>query len=263
MIRFFPVLIMVSTVAADSPGKASAVWLASSAAVEPGQQIHTAIRLVHDAPWHTYWINPGESGMVTRVDWKLPPGWKSSGLLWPVPIRFQSSGLAGFGYEGTTWFPVTLTAPSDFVGDARLFATLSWLACSEEGCVPGEAELQLDLRAGKTAATENQAAILQAHERLPRVRNDLRLVVREEKDSLVMTISPVSGAVPDLSASQVFPATPNVVAADAVPIFKKESDQWIATAKLNEYVKKPLQTLVLVLDGGALKTPIQLTWTTP
>lgn len=253
----------ISTAAAESPGKASARWLAASATVEPGQQIQTAIRLVHDAPWHTYWINPGESGIPTAVEWKLPPGWKSSGLLWPVPIRFRTSGLAGFGYEGVTWFPVVLTAPHDFIGEAHLSATLSWLACSEQGCIPGEAELQLDLRAGNPTASNDQAAILQAHRRLPRSRDGLRLEVREQQDTLVMTITHGSGAVPDLSASRVFPATPQVIAADAVPLFKQQGERWTATAKLDEYAKKPVQKLVLVIDGAAAESPLEVTWTAP
>jgi len=257
------VLLLSCAVASANPGKATAVWVSTSATVQPGKPLETAIRMTHDKGWHSYWINPGEAGIPTTVEWKLPPGWKSGGLQLPAPIRFLSGGLAGYGYEGTTWFPVTITAPEDFTGKARLNATISWLACSEEGCVPGEAELQLDLQAGKTAATEDRAAVLRAHKQLPQPPEGVRLDVKEGKDRLMLTITHDAEFDADLSSSRVFPVTPDVIDPQAEPRFKKEGDRWIATAPLGEFAEKPLKNLVLVLDGGALETPLQLTWSMP
>jgi DsbC/DsbD-like thiol-disulfide interchange protein len=261
--RSLSVLLLSCAVASANPGKAGAVWVSSSATVEPGKPLQTAIRLTHDKGWHSYWINPGEAGIPTTVEWKLPPGWKSGGLHFPAPIRFLSGGLAGYGYEETTWLPVTITAPEDFTGKARLSATISWLACSEDGCVPGEAELQLDLRAGKTAATEDRAAIFRAHLQLPQPREGVRLDVKEEKERLMLTITHDAEFAADLSSSRVFPATPDVIDPQAEPRFKKEGGRWIATAPLGEFAEKPLRNLVLVLDGGGLETPLLLTWSMP
>lgn len=257
------VLLLSCAVASANPGRAAAAWLSSSATAEPGKPLQTAIRLTHDKGWHSYWINPGEAGIPTKVEWKLPLGWKSGGLQFPAPIRFLSGGLAGYGNEGTILFPVTITAPADFIGDARLSATIFWLACSEEGCVPGEAELQLDLRAGKMAATEDRAAILRAHQQLPQPREGVRLEVKQEKDRLLLTITHDAGFEADLSTSRVFPATPDVIDPQAEPRFKKEEDRWLATAPLGEFAEKPVRNLVLVLDGGSLETPLQLGWNTP
>jgi DsbC/DsbD-like thiol-disulfide interchange protein len=257
------VMLLSCAVAAANPGKATALWISSSATAEPGQPLETAIRLTHDKGWHSYWTNPGEAGIPTTVEWKLPPGWKSGGLQAPAPIRFLTGGLAGYGYEGATWFPVMLTPPEDFSGQARLTATLSWLACSEEGCVPGQAELHLDLQAGKTAATPDQATILRAHRQLPQPLEGVRLDVKEEKDQLRLTITHGPDFNADLSSISVFPATPEVVDPQAEPRFKKAGDRWLATAPIGEFAKKPVRKLVLVLDGGGLETPLQLGWNAP
>ncbi len=98
-LRFLSPLLLSCAVATANSGKAEADWISASATVEPGQSLHTAIRLKHDVGWKSYWINPGEAGIPTRVEWKLPPGWKHSGLKFPVPTRFSSSGLSGFGYH--------------------------------------------------------------------------------------------------------------------------------------------------------------------
>ncbi len=84
-----------------------------------------ALRLVHEPHWHTYWINPGDSGLAT----KLTPGI----LDFPAPQRIVYGPLTSFGYSGTVLIPAKLPA-----GVKR--ATATWLECAEV-CIPGKAEL--------------------------------------------------------------------------------------------------------------------------
>ena len=51
------------SVAAVRSGKAEADWISESATYESGKPVRTALRLVLDPGWHTYWENPGEGGM--------------------------------------------------------------------------------------------------------------------------------------------------------------------------------------------------------
>jgi thiol:disulfide interchange protein DsbD len=245
---------------AAQPGRASAVWLSSSMSAEPGKPLQTAIRMTHDDNWHSYWVNPGEAGIPTTAEWKLPPGWKCSGLELPAPIRFLTGGLAGYGYEGTVLFPVTLTPPADFAGEARLRVTLSWLACGEDGCVPGEKELLLDLRAGGHVATEHEAAIQNARQSLPQARDGVRLEVSEKEDRLTLVIAGGSTPLGDLSACHVYPATPEVIDAQAEIRFRKDGERWIAEAPLGEFAKKPVKRLELVLKGDGHDRPLHVVW---
>jgi thiol:disulfide interchange protein DsbD len=262
-----PRLLMISALScaasAAQPGRASAVWLSSSMSAEPGKPLQTAIRMTHDDDWHSYWINPGEAGIATTAEWKLPPGWKCSGLELPAPIRFLTGGLAGYGYEGTVLFPAMLTPPADFAGEARLSVTLTWLACGEEGCVPGEKELHLDLRAGAHAATEHEAAIQKAREMLPKARDGVQLEVSEKEDRLALAIMGSSAPVGDLGGCHVYPATPEVIDPKAQIRFHKNGDRWIADAPLGEFAKKPVRHLELILNGGGLDRPLHVAWTAP
>ena len=262
-----PRLLMISalsfTASRAQPGRAGVEWITSSATAEPGKPVQTAIRMTHDDGWHSYWINPGEAGMPTAATWKLPPGWKCSGLEFPAPIRFLSGGLAGYGYEGTVLFPVTLTPPADFKGSAQLGVTLTWLACSEEGCVPGERELHLDLRAGGHAATEHEAAIRKARQMLPKARDGIRLEVVPKEDRLALSIPGNSTPVGNLEACHVYPATPEVIDPQADIRFRKDGGRWIADAPLGEFAKKPVKHLTLVLQGGGLDSPLQVAWSAP
>lgn len=39
----------------------------------PGQPFWVAVNFVPEPHWHTYWQNPGDSGLAPTLDWQLPP----------------------------------------------------------------------------------------------------------------------------------------------------------------------------------------------
>src|SRR5574337_1136515 len=50
---------------------------------KPGQPVLVGLKLRMIPDWHTYWKNPGDSGLPTRIQWELPPGWKAGPIQWP------------------------------------------------------------------------------------------------------------------------------------------------------------------------------------
>ncbi len=115
--------------------------------LEPGDRPLLGIRLKHAPHWHTYWQNPGDSGMPTTVQWKLPAGFKAGQIMWPVPRQLPVAPLMNYGYEGEVLLPVELTAiPRDWPAGqpAKLAARVDWLVCKDV-CIPGGADLELTL----------------------------------------------------------------------------------------------------------------------
>ncbi len=107
-----------------------------------------AVSMKIEPGWHVYWENPGEAGMPVEIAWELPEGFKALPLAFPFPERFDSGGVAGFGYKGETVL-FSRIVPDGAVADrsfpAALFplmAKLSWLSCREV-CIPGSASLVL------------------------------------------------------------------------------------------------------------------------
>ena len=125
--------------------------VAEDVAVAPGGTITVALEEKIAEHWHTYWKNPGDAGAPTEIVWTLPPGWKADAIQWPRPKRLPVGPLMDYGYEGTPWFLVKLTAPVDAKGPAILKAAVSWLVC-EQICVPEDATLTLTLPVGKQEA---------------------------------------------------------------------------------------------------------------
>ena len=50
--------------------------------------------------WHTYWSNPGDSGLPTTITWKLPDGVGVGAIQWPAPRALPTGPLVNYGYEG-------------------------------------------------------------------------------------------------------------------------------------------------------------------
>ena len=114
--------------------------------VQPGKPFLIALELEMKPDWHVYWKHPGASGLPTRLDWQLPPGFRSGPLLWPIPQRFESQGLVTFGYTDKVILLTEITPPVRLVAGASLVlkARAEWLACRVE-CTPGVASLELTL----------------------------------------------------------------------------------------------------------------------
>ncbi|WP_280110032.1 protein-disulfide reductase DsbD domain-containing protein, partial [Nitrospirillum viridazoti] len=143
---------------------ALAGFTAASASAAPVQTEHTVSQLVAEGPavpgqplwvaldqklqdgWHTYWINPGDSGLPTEVNWTLPAGWKAGPLNFPAPHRFTTGPLVNYGYEKATRILARLDVPADAKpgSTVTLTAAANWLICADV-CVPEDATLTLDV----------------------------------------------------------------------------------------------------------------------
>ncbi len=129
--------------------------VSETTALVPGHGATLGLRFVHEPHWHTYWINPGDSGLATKLAWQLPEGFRAGEILWPVPQRFDVGGLFNFGYSGDALLPVQLDVPASAKpgSNVQLAVEARWLVCREE-CIPGKATLMLDLPIAAEAAAD-------------------------------------------------------------------------------------------------------------
>lgn len=113
--------------------------------IQPGEPFWVALKVALEPGWHTYWKNPGETGIPCSVDWFLPEGFQVKGCQWPVPRRYVDAGISYFGYEGDFTLLVELIAPSNLKPrqDISLGATFRWIGCNSETCLPGDTDVSL------------------------------------------------------------------------------------------------------------------------
>ena len=129
--------------------------------VAPGQPLWLGLSITHQPEWHTYWKNPGDSGLPTDLAWTLPAGLDAGEIAWPLPKKIPIGTLANYGYEGTVLLPVPVTvassfAPSPLAKDATIKLRASWLVCRKE-CIPEEGEFTLQLPIQSTTALNGAA----------------------------------------------------------------------------------------------------------
>ncbi len=114
--------------------------------IKPGQPFWAGLRMKMDEHWHTYWRNPGDSGLPTEIHWVLPEGFQAGQIHWPYPQKIVLDMLASYGYEGETLLLVEITPPADMEtgGSADIGAFASWLVCADI-CLPGESGYRVTL----------------------------------------------------------------------------------------------------------------------
>ncbi len=155
--------------AADKPQPVKAELLADVTAVQPGETFNVGVRLTMEEGWHVYWLNPGDSGLPTKVEWKVPAGFKVNALDYPAPVRFDQPGnVVGYGYHHSLMLVAKVTAPKDLQPGANIeiAASANWLVCKDI-CLPGKAAVSLVLTAGGTSSPINRELFTNWLEQIP------------------------------------------------------------------------------------------------
>lgn len=93
--------------------------------------------------WHTYWINPGDSGGPPIFEFNSPDGWEINNNAWPGPQKIEYPPLMTFGYVDEVVFPFQLELEN--LNDQETEITTKFLVC-DDICVPEEATLLLKLK---------------------------------------------------------------------------------------------------------------------
>jgi thiol:disulfide interchange protein DsbD len=133
--------------------KASLISDASS--IAPGQKFRVGVLYRIEPGWHIYWKHSGDSGIPTKIEWRLPEGFKAEDLQWPIPVREKEPGdLEVFVYKNEVLLFATVVAPENLpAGPVEIGAKSDWLVC-QSSCVPGSAQLSLQLKTGASSGSD-------------------------------------------------------------------------------------------------------------
>ncbi len=124
--------------------------VSEAATVKPGEPFWVGLRQTIRPKWHTYWKNPGESGLPTEIAWTLPAGAKADPIVWPTPSLFDIGGITNYGFKDEAMLLVRITPPADLAGPLKIAAEANWLVC-EDVCIPEDGKFELTLPSGAAA----------------------------------------------------------------------------------------------------------------
>jgi len=148
------------------------------------------VSVLHDEGWHTYWKNPGDSGLASSFKFfsadKKPLKLKE--FEWPVPEKHLEAGdILTIGYEGLQHF--FFEAPQGSID-----AHITVLICKDI-CIPGEAKLSLkdnqNFVSNRPRSAYAEAELQAAFEKLPKdsvLPKEFEYYLTRVKDQNILTL---------------------------------------------------------------------------
>lgn len=159
--------------------------IAENDAIKPGVPFAVALRQEITPEWHTYWTNPGDSGLATTVTWALPEGFTANEMQFPTPHRQRTGDLVNYGYNDNVMSIATITPPSVFNDqhEVTLKGKATWLVCKEI-CIPESQEFELKLPVSDNPApgpwasafTAARAMMPQSHQATQTAEHDISTI---------------------------------------------------------------------------------------
>ncbi|CNH82186.1 protein-disulfide reductase DsbD family protein [Yersinia pekkanenii] len=141
-----------------------ALWAADSGWLVSPQNDHAKVRIRAEPAagetrmllsvqlekgWKTYWRSPGEGGIAPTIAWNSPLD--AVKWYWPVPQRFDVSGISTQGYHEQVVLPIVISAKTS----KTLSGTLTLSTCSNV-CILTDYPFSVDLSAPVSAENQQQ-----------------------------------------------------------------------------------------------------------
>ncbi len=237
--------------------------VSDNSAITPGHDFTVGLEFKMERGWHIYWENPGDSGEPPHVTWQLPKGLSAGEIKWPAPRKMGASTIVNYVYDGDVLLMAPIRVGADYSASSadKLDASVKFLICSDQMCMPGKAQLTLAVPTKAQSASDPATAAIfaMARARLPKpAPANWKLSGHREKDSFVIDIQtgqPISqGYFFPLNESQIENSAPQIAA--SLPTGLR------LTLRKSGELTKPVGILkgVLELPGGEaylLNVPIK------
>jgi thiol:disulfide interchange protein DsbD len=235
--------------------------------IAAGQTFWLGLQLQHQPQWHTYWRNPGDSGLATELQWQLPEGLSAGNLIWPAPQKIPVGSMANYGYEGSVLLATPVQVKANFkssAADITVQLHANWLVCKQE-CIPqeGDFSVRIPLKGSTAMAPEAFEAALSKQAQV--LKGDHKALISEDGRSLQLTLDTLPTEFSN-GPWTVFPQTANVVLNNAEPTIEGKR---ITLPISSERMDSPARMTWLLVKGEAtapsgeqwvFETPVQGKW---
>lgn len=150
-------------------GHNSRVRLIAGPRLDDGRRI-AGVHIELTPGWHTYWRNPGDSGVPPAFDWSASANLANATIEWPAPVSIPYGFGVSIGYQGEVVFPVVVT-PEEAGEPVDLALDLDYAVCSEI-CIPQSAALALTMAPDDAPRTADVDLVNAFRARVPRDQAD-------------------------------------------------------------------------------------------
>ncbi len=115
--------------------------------------------------WKTYWKSPGGGGFPQNIIWNNSENISQIDIEWPTPNQFEILGLDSIGYFDEVIFPIEIKLLNKNKL-TKIILNTNYLVCKHI-CIPGNANLYLEIPPGKGEYTNFLYDIEKAKSNLP------------------------------------------------------------------------------------------------
>ncbi len=206
-------------------------------AIAPGEPFAVALKLVHPAGWHSYYLNSGGLEQSPSLTWTLPDGFAAGEILWPVPDVTDGFFGKSFTYSGSPVFLVEITPPATLEGGSTvtLQASAKWQICKdvckdEPGDGPARFEIVLPVAASSEPDPAQAALFAAARAAVPQPAKSWTVSAESAGPDVRVRIR---GAAADLSqaAPTFIPDYPFIAVSLDGEGLARDGDDWLLTLK--------------------------------
>ena len=231
--------------------------------VTPGSTVWLGLQIRHQQGWHSYWKNPGDSGLPTTLEWTLPAGLSAGEIAWPVPKKLPLGPLVNYGFDGTLLLSAPVRVGPEFkapiFGDINIRLKSVWLVCKTE-CIPQEGEFTLKLSARGSTALHGplfDAALAAQPKPLDAATPSNRAEVSEKSVRLTVSGLPTDWQGKSL---EVFAETPEVIDHPGRVAQDWKAGVWSGDVPLSAYRSNSpaLLPVVLVSEGQGRRVELKV-----
>lgn len=224
--------------------------------VRPGQPFWLGLAIEHKPHWHTYWKNPGDSGLPTTLQWTLPPGFAAGEIDWPTPRRLPIGPLMNHGYEGRLLLPVKVEVPSGYGGDTlSVKLRADWLVCKDV-CIPEGGDFALDIPA-RSAFAAHAADFDAALAARPSALPDAKASATVGNDGLALEVAGLPAAWAG-KAVEFFPEAPGVLDNALPRVAAWEGNRWRVRVPLSDQRSDAPARMDAVLVAAGEKAGVRI-----
>ena len=227
--------------------------ISSVKSVFPGSVINAALRVQMENGWHTYWINPGDSGAAPRIAWVTQKSVSIGDLNFPVPERIEYGELVNFGYSDETVWPFEIRVEKDFPEDLiKLFAEIDILVCSDI-CIPKKIKVNKQIQIGNIVRDDVGNRIISAALGAMPINSAVAPLALLRKDKIELKF----GLSSDLASkapteAYFFPFVPNLIDNKATQNLYVSKEKFVLSMDRSpDYASGRSISGILKIDGAA------------
>ena len=252
-LRNYPTILFLSLILLSSEALLENKYVASNSSIEVipeknvianESEIFLIVRFNLDKDWHTYWINPGDSGDPASFDWDLPEGFNISKPTWPTPELIPYPPLTTFGYTDELKLLFKLSLPEQFDAINKFSVISKWLVCADV-CIPQEGKVNFVL--SKESSNDFSIQNILIDDVRSSIPQSINQKVSSKIESGILTLN-LSDFGSDINDAYFFPFEENIIDYSLNQKLEKNFDEIKLNINLLENNKAES------LSGGVLKT---------